>query len=295
MANRSGQLHKRRLRAAAALLLSVVLTGSLLFSRLVGYTAADDTRYIPLTQSNGITQVLTGQPDGTFAAAVDFSHPTLLSAGPVDWFRVKDRNTVWRGRTQVEIFRVSYENGENQITVNSGRGDKIIAPGTENSYTFALENTAQDSVEYALSMKAWFSLDGSYPIPVEVKVTRDVGRRYLLGSADEYEDVLELNDVRDFGTLKKGYVMPYTLTWQWPFEGDDAYDTLLGNLDEGEELTLTIVIETYASYAPAGTDGGIPKTGDTYAIELAVTLMVASAAGLMLLLLLARRKGDKDE
>ena len=44
-------------------------------------------------------------------------------------FEASDDNTVWSTNTQVEIFRVSYVNGEQVITVNSGNGDKVIAPG----------------------------------------------------------------------------------------------------------------------------------------------------------------------
>ena len=65
-------------------------------------------------------------------------------------------------------------------------------------------------------------------------------------------NVIDIHEINPYirvalrSVLKKGYVMPYTLSWQWPFEGDDAYDTMLGNLEE--DLTLTIVIETYAEY-----------------------------------------------
>ena len=295
MANRKP--YTRQLKAAAALLLCVVLSGAMLFSRLVSYTKADTRQYIPLTRSNGITTVLVDGEDGIFVRAEGFNpnRPVLLAAEPVrmaDWFRVTDEDTVWKGNTQVEIFRVSYKNGQGQVTVKSSRGDNLIAPGTENSYTFALENTANGPVAYSMSMKAYFS-SADYIIPVEAKVTRDTDKKYLLGSAVSYDDVLELNKVSDSGTLKKGYVMPYTLSWQWPFEGDDAYDTLLGNLEE--DLTLTIVIETYAEYAPPSADGGIPKTGDTSHIGLWFTVMLGSSAGLMFLLLLMRRKGEENE
>lgn len=295
MAN--GQSHTRRLKAAGMLLLCVMLSAAMLFSRLVSYTKADTRQYIPLTRSNGITTVLVGGGDGSFVRAEGFNpnRPVLLAASPfltANWFRVTDENIVWKGNTRVEIFRASYANGESQITVKSSDGDKLIAPGTENSYTFALENTADGPVEYAISMKAYFSSE-DYIIPVEAKVTRDTDKKYLLGSAVSYDDVLELNKVSDSGTLKKGYVMPYTLSWKWPFEGDDAYDTLLGNLEE--DLTLTIVIETYAEYAPPSADGGIPKTGDTSHIGLWFTVMLGSCAGLMILLLLMRRKGEEHE
>ena len=296
MANRKP--YTRQLKAAAALLLCVVLSGAMLFSRLVAYSMEDPRQYIPLTESNGITTVFATQQDTGLSwksGGFDPNRPLLLAASPfltANWFRVIDENTVWKGDTRVEIFRISYKNGQEQVTVKSGRGDKVIAPGTENSYTFALENTADGPVEYAISMKSYFSSE-EYIIPVEAKVTRDTDKKYLLGSIASYADVLELNNVSDSGTLKKGYVMPYTLSWQWPFEGNDAYDTMLGNLEE--DLTLTIVIETTASYAPPNTGGGIPKTGDTSHIGMWFAVMLGSSAGLIFLLLPMRRKGEENE
>lgn len=291
------RFYNRHLQAAAALLLCVIISGIMLFSRLVSYTQADAWQYIPLTRSSGITKVFTSQGGGEFTPALAFdpNRPVLLAASPflsTSWFHVEDENTIWKSDTQVEIFRATYENAQGQVTVKSSRADKVVAPGTENSYTFALKNTAKGPVEYSMSMKAYLSND-SYAIPVQVKVSRDTDQRYLLGSGSAYADVLKLNTVKDSGTLKKGYVMPYTLSWQWPFEGDDVYDTMLGNLEE--DLTLTIVIETLASYAPAGTGGGIPQTGDTSGIALWFTVMLASVAGLMCLLLLMRRKGEEYE
>ena len=143
-----------------------------------------------------------------------------------------------------------------------------------------------------MSMKAFLSSD-EYTIPVKAKVTKDTDKEYLLGSDKEYADVLELNNVSDTGTLARGHVMPYTLTWQWPFEGNDAYDTMLGNLDE--DLTLTIIIETTASYAPPTAEGGVPKTGDTGSVGMWFALMLASLVGMLILLLLKRRKGEENE
>lgn len=292
------QQNNRGLRAAAVLLLCVALTAALLFGQLVGYAEKDTRQYIPLTRSGGITTVHTVQDDASLSlkpVGVVPNRPMLLVASPfltAGWFRVADDNTVWNGNTQVEIFRVAYENGENQITVRSNEGDKVIAPGTENSYSFALENTADGPVEYSMTMKAYFSHE-DYPIPVEVKVSRDTDKQYLLGSQTQFQDVLALNGVSDQGTLSRGNVMPYTISWQWPFEGDDAYDTLLGTLAVEEDLTLTIVIETTASYAP-GAEGGVPQTGDTSNILLYFVLMIGSGAMLILLLLFGRRKREES-
>lgn len=281
--------------AAVSLLLCVMLSTSMLFSRLVTWLPADRQHYIPLTVGNGITTVVTGQKaaDGSIQFGHPKKGPVVLAASPFltqSWFEVYDENTVWQGETDIEIFRLSYENGEGQVTVNSMDGDKLLAPGTENTYAFTLENTGSNPVAYEMSMEAYFS-DGEKGIPVVARVSDHTGR-YLCGSETGYEDVLQLNRVKDSGSLKPGYVLPYTLSWEWPFEGDDAYDTWLGNQAVEEDITLTIVIHTLASYTPDG-DDGIPKTGDTSGIGLYFGAMVASTAGLLILLLLPRRRREE--
>ena len=287
----------RRLKAAVMLLLCVALSGTLLFSRLVGYAAEDPRHYIPLTRSGGITHVQTGTLDeqGSFhAEALYVPGRSPLLAASVDktfQFEYKSSKASWKGTTGIELFRKSYDG-----TVKSAGSDKVIAPGTENSYTFALENTAKGDLDYTLRVTAEIRRDGkltdeSFRLPVEVKLTRDYDPKYLYGSKTAFADIRKL-DVTDSGTLGEDKVMPYTLTWQWPFEGDDGLDTLLGSL--GEDVTLTILIETTASYAPPTADaGGLPKTGDTSGIFLWSAVLVGSAAALLLLLLL--RKGERNE
>ena len=276
--------------AVVSLALCVVLSATMLFSRLLAFSPADTRHYIPLTESAGLTTVTVS---GERLASPRAARP-LLSASPfltADWFRTYDENTVWSGETDIEIFRLSYENGSGQVTVNSENGDKLLAPGTENTYSFALENTGTNSVKYQMSMEAYFT-DGTHVIPVEARVSSYEGT-WLCGSEGSWEPVLELNAVADSGSLKPGYIMPYTLQWRWPFEIDDEYDTMLGNLAVDEDITLTIVIRTTASYTPDG-GSGIPKTGDTSHIGLMLTIMLTSAAGL-LLLLLPRRKKEKND
>lgn len=297
--NTYSSLRKRNngsLLAAVSLALCVLLSGSMLFSRLLAFSAADTRHYIPLTESGGITAVSVGQRDALSfrqVPAYALGQPTLLAASPflsTSWFRTYDENTVWQGETDIEIFRVSYENGGGQTTVSSGSGENVLAPGTANTYSFALENTGSHNVKYEMSMEAFFT-DGTHVIPVQARVCDHQGN-YFAGTADSYVDVMELNTVSDAGRLRPGYIMPYTLQWQWPFETDDAYDTMLGDLAVEEDITLTIVIRTLASYVPEA-DGGIPKTGDTTPIGLLATIMVCSAGGLLFLLLPRRRKGEE--
>ena len=283
--------------AVVSLALCVVLTATVLFGQLAAYTAVDNRHYIPLTKSGGITEIAVGQltEDGLRNAAPYVPGQTpVLSASPfltANWFQTYDQNTVWTGETDIEIFRVSYENGAGQVTVNSNDGQKLLAPGTANTYSFALENTGYENVKYEMSMEARLSHNGQ-TIPVEAKVFDHQGN-YLLGSPENWADVMQLNQVADAGKLKPGYVQPYTLQWQWPFEGDDFRDTELGNLAVDEDITLTIVIRTFASYTPTA-DDGIPKTGD-YAIRWAMGTMMVSGMALLFLLVLPRRKKEEKE
>lgn len=296
------QQNNRSTFAVVTLALCVLLSATVLFSRLMGFAPADTRHYIPLTQSGGITTVREGlrRTDGTIAFHPTGYHPgnhQLLTAqpAPLDQFSLVEKNKklFWEGMTDIEIFRISYENGSQNVTVRSENGEKVIAPGTDNTYRFALENTTNIAVKYTMKMEAWFGEEGQedpVTIPVLARVTDHKGN-YLAGTASEKADVLELNKVSQEGSLLRGYVVPYTLEWEWPFEGDDAYDTMLGNLAVDEDITLTIRIITTATYdSDPGPDSGVPKTGDTSGIELAVVMMTASSAGLLFLLILPRRK-----
>ena len=55
------QQKKSMLIPVVALALCVILSASVLFSRLVGFVAADVSLMIPLTESNGVTKVASFQ------------------------------------------------------------------------------------------------------------------------------------------------------------------------------------------------------------------------------------------
>lgn len=296
--NQYNSLRKQNTGSAVAvftLAVCVLLSATLLCSRLVGFAPADTQHYIPLTRSGGITVVREGrlQSDGSVlypSLRQQLGDYQLLTAKP--GLKITDANTVWKSETKVEIFKISYDNGSGQVTVRSEDGGKVIAPGTRNTYRFTLENTAGVPVQYTLSMEAWFGKDkndkDAMVIPVQARVV-DYRGNYLAGSADAMEDVLKLNNVSQQATLARSYVAPYTLEWEWPFEVDDVYDTMLGNLAVDEEISLTIKINVVSSYTPASSEG-LPKTGDTSGIRLATAVMMASGASLLLLLVVPRRK-----
>ena len=307
--NRYESLRKQnttQLAAVAVLVLCVLLSSCMLCSRLLGFSPADQRHYIPLDKSRGstsVTQIRKEQNDAANdnSAAAPAGDYISLAASPVPampvalrakpGFRVKD-DTIWKGRTDIEIFRISYKNGSGQVTVNSTSGEKLLAPGTTNTYEFALENTGNTTLHYTMDMEAYFS-HGDYPIPVNVTVT-DYRGNYLAGSEDAMADVLTLNRVAQAGDLSAGHILPYTLTWEWPFEEDDTYDTMLGNMAVNEDITLTIVINTMATYTDEP-GSGIPATGDTSQLALMVVLMLGSLAGMLVLLLCWKGKREEQD
>ncbi len=268
------------------LLVCVVLTATLLFGRLMGYTTTERIQKIPLTQSNGITHVTTTKPK----SAATPMPMGLLTASPLflasPGFEARDENVVWSSETDIEIFSIHYDNETGETTVRSQNDMKVLAPGVGDSYTFELENTGNTSLDYSMEMDAWFS-HAEFPIPVQVRV-RDSAGTYYLGSETEMVDVLRLSEVKTSGTIAKGWLRAYTLEWEWPFErGDDAYDTMLGNLAVDEDITLTIQIRTTATGSddPDAPGGDKPVTGDTAKVGLYAILMVASMGGILFILL----------
>ena len=288
--NKSGTM-----AAIVVLLLCVLTSAAMLCSRLMVYSPENKCQNIPLTQSNGLTHVTKlngGELPYTGSPVLAPLKPVFLTAAP--GFEAHDKNTVWAGETNVEIFSLQYDNESGETTVRSQDGTKIFAPGTGSTYEFALENTGNVSLDYTLEMEAWFS-DAEYPIPIFASVTGHEGN-YLLGGEGEMVDVLRLSEVQESGSVAAGNILPYSLNWEWPFELDDEYDTMLGNMAVDEDISLTIVIRTTASYSPdPDQPGGVPpQTGDTSAIMLCAILMVASLAGILFILLL-RDKEEENE
>ena len=214
---------------------------------------------------------------------------------------VYDDVKVWQTNTEVDIFKIQYVNGEAKVTVD-GIGDKLIAPGTDNTYTFYLKNTGDVELDYTMSMEAYFT-PANVQIPVEAKLKGYDGS-YLVGDQNNWIDVLALNGVEDKATIDVNRYAYYTLEWQWPFErGEDEFDTMLGNRAVDEDLTLTIVIKTVATADDSRTEvvrvpviSWIPKTGDQANVLLWAGVLAVSVCMLIIILWLKRReKDDVDE
>lgn len=204
-------------------------------------------------------------------------------------FEVSDERQTWSTQTAVDIFRMSYENGEHVVTVKSDSGDKVIAPGVENSYTFKLKNTGDVALDYTMKMYVSI-LPEDIQIPIDARISRYDGR-WISGQDEGFLPILSLNEIKDTATLGSGKFTYYTLEWMWPFEnGQDDFDTMLGNLAAQEDLTVTVCIETTAlESGDPGNAGGImtPKTGDSAQVILWIVLLIV--AGVLVLLFLCKK------
>ena len=204
-----------------------------------------------------------------------------------------DGEVVWEKDTQIEIFRTFYENENGEVTVQSSNGDRIIAPGTENSYTFKLKNTGRYAIDYNVDMESFLGAVAT-DIPIEVRISRFDGE-WLVGSADEYVNLNDFHAV-DSGTVAAGNYIYYTLDWRWPFESDDVVDTSLGDLTLEQEFSFSIELHTEATLnGDPEADGGLrpPQTGDENMTVLWAAVAVTSLV--IIFLLLAARKNDEEE
>ncbi len=283
--------HKSILAPAVMLALCVLLSGAMLFSRLVAYTPASKAQYIPLTVTSGITKVQTGfrdengnvQPgDGNVTMAVTPMASTMDNT--------QSGSPIWIGMSDLELFHMEYENESGEVTVSSQNGDKLVAPGTKNTYTFTLQNTAKIALDYTMTMEAYFTM-GINTIPLNVRLLDHKGN-YVLGDETGMADIMELNSVSVTDSISSGYIAPFTLEWEWPFEGDDAVDTALGDLKVDVDAALNIVIKTVAE---SGSEGGIPDTGDRSQLYVMTAMMLSSLAAFLLLLLWPRKKKDDED
>ncbi len=214
--------------ALLAVLVVITLTSALLGARVVSYAFAKNVDEIDLiADATGDSGIVENPSSGADMSVVDSQQ-------------------VWETETNVDIFSISYDSENGEAVVKSIDGTKVVAPGTSGTYNFKICNTGSTGLNCLMYMESYFSND-EYKIPVEVKVM-DYEDKYICGSEESWADFLELNNVSDSLVLDSAHYMGYTLTWEWPFEsGNDEYDTLLGRLAaDGEDLSLTIVIHTYA-------------------------------------------------
>lgn len=196
---------------------------------------------------------------------------------------------------EIQIFCAEYDN-DGKITVKSDFGDKVVAPGTENSYDLYVRNVGKVPISYILEAESRITVDVNgkqTEIPIEASFYTP-SSSYLLGGEESLENLGKLDGVKDGSGLSPQHQAKYTLCWSWPFDGDDEFDTLLGNLAaEGEELTVKVAFNVTAAYDPNAAGGSL-MTGDSSNIGLWVALFIISTFTLIILLFLRKRENDEE-
>lgn len=283
----------------------IVATLAIVFGRMKIYSAYIFQNIIPLTESSDSTKIDVSVNENMNLGQNQNDSDNNININEKDSaLKAYDKKKTWKTETEVDIFKVSYQNGKKEITVNGKKenNDKVIAPGTTNKYFFTLENTSDITLGYTLTMEAYIK-GTDKEIPVNVCVW-DYNQKYLLGSKTNKEDVLKLNNVNEKASLGKGRCAIYFLEWEWPFEwGDDEYDTMLGNLSAQKDITLTVKIKTTASWDknPEHANAGLlsPKTGQDQAIikylMIAFIVAILAAAVTFFLGFVRKRKDDEEK
>lgn len=187
-------------------------------------------------------------------------------------FKVQDGQKVWTTATDVDIFNRKYVNDKGEITVDGG-GYKLIAPGTGNNYTFQCVNTGNVAMDYTVMFEIEYSKAFDH-IPVLVKLTDSTGRS-LTGIENGWVSIDYLNGLADTKTLGANRHINYSLSWQWPYEGDDHYDTALGDIAVKDDLRLVVRIKTIATQSDKPGVGDV-NTADNSNIAMWAGLMITS-------------------
>lgn len=229
--------------------------------------------------------------------AVQYSGAQAKQQADKSAFEVKDTEHVWKTVTAIELFEAEYKNADGNVTVKSEDGNKVIAPGTEGSYTFSLKNTSSSSADYKIWVEAKLSSDMS-GVPIQTRMSSDSG--WLLGNKDSWKNAEDLDGVATEKSIGAGKTAEYTIDWQWPFErGEDETDTGYGNASVNQEMSYTVTIYTMTSAAAGSGDqtnqGNFlnrVKTGDTAHIFAWAAVLIVSAGAIFLLFLLRKRKND---
>lgn len=102
-----------------------------------------------------------------------------------------------------------------------------IAPGTKGSFQFVVKNTSEVNATFDLTLK----VTGAQ-VPFEYTIQVDEG------SASEASTTVPSLTTQ---TIDMNTSVTVTITWEWPFDGNDTADTTLGLAASTVEVNATIV------------------------------------------------------
>lgn len=193
---------------------------------------------------------------------------------------------------KLDIFNIRYENDTGAITVHGMNQNRVVAPGTDVEYTIRVRNTDKIAIDYELAPSVEFLSE--YELPIYVRVL-DHNDEYIVGSAQEWAEITELNGASHYNTLLSGECVEYTFQWKWPFEqGDDAYDTFLGSTEAEVGLKVSFTINAAANL-DIGANGGLVRSGWIWNLLILLFALALLVAIILLLISVLKKKKDNEE
>lgn len=203
----------------------------------------------------------------------------------------EDQQVQWESSTDINLFEAVYTNTEGKETVKSEIGDKVIAPGTTNQYTFSIRNTGNTVLEYTISLENTFDLDNE-EIPMEFRLRR--GDEWLAGDENTWCTLAEINAFSGSAALNPSKIDQYQLEWQWPYEGEDVKDNMLGQLslkaNADFHMTIITTAEAAADAAAVDADGNLLYEQTINGKEILLIVADILIAAALFLVFLWRRK-----
>lgn len=194
---------------------------------------------------------------------------------------------------EVNVFSIQYSGTSGEITVRSELGDKVVAPGTEDTGEFKVKNTSSNKIDCECE---FYSVNKD-KIPVRVKLL-DQNKKYLVGSATSYADPDNLNTITKNYEMIPGEVVTFSLPWKWLFEEFDKDGHILdkrdtedfGNRAVDEDIVIEVGIKTKATVIPEGGGSGTSQTNDNIPIILVLALAILLVLAAIALYIYSRKK-----
>ncbi len=159
--------------------------------------------------------------------AMEQEYDDDFPAGALPEMEAEDHQVQWETETSVDLFKTAYTGPDGSVTVESAAGDKLIAPGTSNTYSFTLRNTGNIDLDYSMVLDGVFRL-ADKDIPMFVRLSRD--GEWIMGGEESWLHVNEMQQMEEADTLPRGESTVYLFEWMWPYELDEETDMLVGDI-----------------------------------------------------------------
>ena len=171
---------------------------------------------------------------------------SILTTQLDEYVRYDDREVSLSANLEKELtlFSAEYETASGDVKISGLDGEKTLAPGAGASYPIRLRNTGGIALDCQFTTSVEFSSDKI--IPIQVRLIAPDGE-YLWGSETLWADISEVGTIVAENPMPIGATEEYIFEWQWAYDGDDAYDTMLGNAAVNEEIGVEITVGVAAA------------------------------------------------